>query len=179
FIKCYNPDNRHQRSETERFKKFTYDEVVTRDKTNLDIFWLKDESITDLDNLPNPEVIAAEIVDNLEGALESFKIVQEALTLSVGHEDSKAESKPKPFDIMLAVGGILERGFTRGEMVTAKLLYLAQEIFGAPLGISFSKQNFGPYDPKIKKALGAAKKQQYLTLKKVGEQEVCWAIGGF
>ncbi|EDK72563.1 N-6 DNA methylase [candidate division TM7 genomosp. GTL1] len=46
FIKCYNPDNRHQRSETERFKKFTYDEVVTRDKTNLDIFWLKDESIT-------------------------------------------------------------------------------------------------------------------------------------
>jgi type I restriction enzyme M protein len=79
FVKCYNPDNRHQRKETERFKKFTYDEIIARDKTNLDIFWLKDESLTNLDNLPEPEVIAAEIIENLAGALESFRTVQEAL----------------------------------------------------------------------------------------------------
>lgn len=80
FIKCYSPANRHQRSETERFKKFTYDEIIARDKTNLDIFWPKDESLTDLANLPEPEVIAAEIVENLEADLESFKIAQEALS---------------------------------------------------------------------------------------------------
>jgi type I restriction enzyme M protein len=79
FVKSYNPEDRHKRTETERFKKFTYDEIVERDKTNLDIFWLKDDSLTDLDNLPEPEIIAAEIVENLEAALESFKSVQESL----------------------------------------------------------------------------------------------------
>lgn len=79
FVKSYNPDNRHQRKETERFKKFTHDEIITRDKTNLDVFWLKDDSLTDLDNLPEPEIIAAEIIENLESALESFRTVQEAL----------------------------------------------------------------------------------------------------
>ncbi len=57
----------------------TYDEVIERDKTNLDIFWLKDDSLTDLDNLPEPEIIAAEIIENLESALESFKAVAESL----------------------------------------------------------------------------------------------------
>lgn len=80
FVKCYNPSNRHQRTETERFRKFTYDEILARDKTNLDIFWLKDDSLTDLDNLPEPEIIAAEIIENLEAALESFKNVADALS---------------------------------------------------------------------------------------------------
>ncbi len=62
FVKSYNPDNRYQRTETERFKKLTYDEIVSLDKTNLDIFWLKDDSLTDLDNLPEPAIIAAEII---------------------------------------------------------------------------------------------------------------------
>lgn len=84
FVKCYNPDNRNQRSEAERFKKFTYDEIAARDKTNLDIFWLKDESLADLDSLPEPEVIAAEIIENLESALESFKTVQESLKSQQG-----------------------------------------------------------------------------------------------
>ncbi len=44
FIKCYNPDNRFDRKETERFKAFTYDELLQRDKVSLDIFWLKDEN---------------------------------------------------------------------------------------------------------------------------------------
>ncbi|MHB8336372.1 MAG: type I restriction-modification system subunit M [Ignavibacteriaceae bacterium] len=79
FINCYNPKNRFKRKETERFKKFTYDEIVARDKTNLDIFWLKDESLGDLDNLPDPDVLAIEIVENLEAGLESFKEIIEQL----------------------------------------------------------------------------------------------------
>ena len=80
FEKCYNPENRHDRNESERFKAFTYDELVQRDKVNLDILWLKDESLEDSENLPDPEVLAAEIVENLETALEEFRSVQEDLT---------------------------------------------------------------------------------------------------
>lgn len=78
FIKCYNPENRHDRQESERFKSFTYDELIQRDKISLDIFWLRDESLEDMDNLPDPDVLAAEIADNLEAALEQFRgIVEE------------------------------------------------------------------------------------------------------
>jgi len=73
FINCYNPQNRHQREETERFKRFTYDEIISRDKTSLDIFWLKDDSLTDLDNLPDPDVLVEDIIENLESSLESLK----------------------------------------------------------------------------------------------------------
>ena len=52
---------------------FTYDEIITRDKTSLDITWLKDKSPADLDNLPDPDEWAADIVENLESALESFR----------------------------------------------------------------------------------------------------------
>jgi type I restriction enzyme M protein len=65
FIQCYNPDNRHQREETERFKAFTYDEIIQRDKVSLDIFWLKDESLEDTENLPDPDVLAQEKVLSL------------------------------------------------------------------------------------------------------------------
>lgn len=82
FITLYNPQNRHKRSETwneqnedGRWRKFTYDEIVSRDKTNLDIFWLKDQSLTDLDNLPDPDVLANEIIENIEAGLESFREV--------------------------------------------------------------------------------------------------------
>lgn len=79
FVTCYNADNRSKRQESERFKRFSAMELLERDKTNLDIFWLKDDSLTDLDNLPAPEVIAAEIVENLEAALEQFGNVVEML----------------------------------------------------------------------------------------------------
>ena len=79
FIKCYNPENRHFRQEAERFKSFSYDELIQRDKVSLDIFWLKDESLEDLDNLPEPDVLAAEIADNLEAALEQFRGIVEEL----------------------------------------------------------------------------------------------------
>ena len=72
FIACYNPTNRLERKETERFKAFTYDQLMQRDKVNLDIFWLKDESLEDTENLPPPDVIAREIAENLEDALEQF-----------------------------------------------------------------------------------------------------------
>ena len=70
FVACYNPENRIQREETERFHRFTYDELVKRDKANLDIFWLRDESMEDTAALPPPAVIAYEILEDLRGALE-------------------------------------------------------------------------------------------------------------
>ena len=80
FINCYNPTNRHQRQETwsednpdGRWRKFTYKEIIARDKTNLDIFWLKDDTLTDLDNLPDPDILAGEIIDNIEAGLASFR----------------------------------------------------------------------------------------------------------
>jgi type I restriction enzyme M protein len=79
FVTCYNPANRQERKETDRFKSFTYDELLARDKASLDIFWLRDESLEDTDNLPPPEVIAAEIVEDLQAALAEFTAVAESL----------------------------------------------------------------------------------------------------
>jgi len=79
FIKCFNPENRMERKETERFKAFTYDELMQRDKVSLDIFWLKDESLEDSENLPSPDIIASEIIENLESALEQFNGIYENL----------------------------------------------------------------------------------------------------
>lgn len=64
--------SRHERKEPERFKSFSYEELTKRDKLNLDIFWLKDESLEDSANLPDPDVIAAEIVEDLQAALAQF-----------------------------------------------------------------------------------------------------------
>lgn len=75
FVKCYNPANRHKRKETERFKCFPYDEFIKRDKASLDIFWLKDESLEGSANLPDPDVIAAEIVEDLQAALDEFALI--------------------------------------------------------------------------------------------------------
>jgi type I restriction enzyme M protein len=72
FVACYHPENRHERTETERFKSFAYDDLIKRDKLNLDIFWLKDESLEDSANLPAPDVIAAEIMEDLQAALGQF-----------------------------------------------------------------------------------------------------------
>ena len=79
FVACYNPKNRHKRTESERFKAFTYDELTKRDKVNLDIFWLKDEALEESANLPSPELIAAEITADLEAAMEQFASIAEDL----------------------------------------------------------------------------------------------------
>jgi type I restriction enzyme M protein len=81
FITCYHASNRNLRKETfdavtnpeGRWRKFGYDEIIARDKTSLDISWLKDQSLADLDNLPDPDDIAADIIENLEAGLESFR----------------------------------------------------------------------------------------------------------
>lgn len=88
FIECYAPKNRHKRKPTwdaeknpeGRWRKYTYEELTARDKTSLDVFWLKDKSLTDLDNLPEPDVIAEEIIENLEAGLASFRAVLKGLT---------------------------------------------------------------------------------------------------
>lgn len=82
FIDCYRPRNRHERVESERFKYFDYDTLTQRDKASLDLFWLKDDSLDNLDDLPPPDVLAQEIVEHLEAALLSFREVAAGLPKS-------------------------------------------------------------------------------------------------
>jgi len=86
FVELYNQKNRHNRIETwsgenpnGRWRKYNYEEIINRDKTSMDIFWIKDESLTDLDNLPDPDILAAEIVENIEAGLESFREIVNGL----------------------------------------------------------------------------------------------------
>ena len=76
--------------ETARFRRFTYDELTQRDKANLDIFWLRDESLEDSENLPPPDVIAEEIMEDLRAALEHM----EEIAADLGDEVATAD----PFD---------------------------------------------------------------------------------
>lgn len=105
FVKCYNPEDRHHRKATwketktpspqpsprrgegvvgneGRWRSYSYDELISRDKASLDIFWLKDESLEASDNLPDPDVIALEIVEDLEAALEQFREIVGDLGIS-------------------------------------------------------------------------------------------------
>jgi type I restriction enzyme M protein len=82
FVALYQAGNRQQRQPTwspetpdGRWRAYSYDELVARDKTSLDIFWLKDDSLADSDNLPAPGVIALEIVEDLQAALVQFKLI--------------------------------------------------------------------------------------------------------
>jgi len=79
FVACYHPENRTERMESERFNAFPYEELTKRDKANLDIFWLKDDALEESANLPAPGVIAQEIMDDLEAALEQFAAIAEDL----------------------------------------------------------------------------------------------------
>jgi type I restriction enzyme M protein len=79
FIAAYQAEDRSKRTETERFKPFTYDELIRRDKVSLDLIWLRDESLEDSDHLPPPDVLAQEIVEDLEAALSEFAQIAESL----------------------------------------------------------------------------------------------------
>jgi type I restriction enzyme M protein len=86
FIQCYHPENRYERTETwseenpdGRWRKFPVEDILSRDKTSLDIFWIKDKALADLDNLPEPDVLADDIIENLQSALESFQELQAQL----------------------------------------------------------------------------------------------------
>ena len=76
FISVYNPDNREDRVETERFRAFSYEELIEREHVNLDIFWLREDSVEDAADLPSPDVLVAEITENLETALAQFQNIQ-------------------------------------------------------------------------------------------------------
>ncbi len=78
FVACYHAEN-PERTQSERFKSFPYEELLKRDKVNLDIFWLKDESLEDSANLPDPGVLALEIAEELEAALTQFATIAEDL----------------------------------------------------------------------------------------------------
>ncbi|AWN22130.1 DNA methyltransferase [Deinococcus irradiatisoli] len=90
FVAAYHADDRDQRQESERFKVFTLDEVLARDKVNLDIFWLKDDTLEEGSDLPAPHLLAAEIVESLEAALEEFRQVSDELGDSVSEESVAA-----------------------------------------------------------------------------------------
>jgi len=82
FVRLYNPANRHDRQATwsddnpdGRWRAYSYDELIARDKVSLDITWLRDESLEEAANLPDPDVIALEIVEDLRAALEEFELI--------------------------------------------------------------------------------------------------------
>jgi type I restriction enzyme M protein len=87
FVTLYNANNRQQRQATwsveqpeGRWRAYSFDEIVARDKASLDIFWLKDDSLADSDNLPPPGVIAQEIVEDLQAALDQFRLIASDLS---------------------------------------------------------------------------------------------------
>ena len=93
FISCYHPENRYERTETwsednpeGRWRKFDVKDILERDKTSLDIFWIKDKSLADLDNLPSPDVLADDIIENLQSALESFQELKAQLGMGEAEE---------------------------------------------------------------------------------------------
>ena len=86
FVTCYNPQNRHERAATWSpeqptgcWRAYTYAELLARDKVSLDIFWLRDESLEDSASLPEPDVLAGEIVQDLQAALAQFAAIAEDL----------------------------------------------------------------------------------------------------
>jgi len=79
FVTCYQPGKLHRRKPTwseqnpeGRWRCYGYDELLERDKLSLDLFWIKDRSLTDTDSLPAPGILATELADDLETILEQF-----------------------------------------------------------------------------------------------------------
>lgn len=100
FVKVYKPGAIGERRQTwseknpdGRWRKFEYDELAKRDKLNLDLFWIKDESLEDSDSLPDPDVLAAEIVEDLQDALEQFAAVAAALGERAGSETPAVDAE--------------------------------------------------------------------------------------
>jgi type I restriction enzyme M protein len=98
FVEAFKPGTRQERVESDRFKSFSYDELMERDKASLDIFWLRDDSLEDAGSLPSPDILAAEIVEDLEAALSEFAEI--ALSLapanSVDMTETVRVANPEP-----------------------------------------------------------------------------------
>ncbi len=99
FVECYRPGDRHKRKATwseespgGRWRPYTYDEIVNRDKVSLDLFWLRDESLEDSGNLPAPHILAQEIADDLRWALAQIEDVLGDLEQRI---DGDARSTPQ------------------------------------------------------------------------------------
>ena len=90
FVECYRAGRQHERAEIwseanpeGRWRSYAYDDLLKRDKLSLDLFWLKDKSLTDTDSLPPPDVLATEIADDLATALEQFTKIAARLSKPV------------------------------------------------------------------------------------------------
>ena len=90
FVGCYRAGRQHERAEIwseanseGRWRSYAYDDLLKRDKLSLDLFWLKDKSLTDMDSLPPPDVLATEIADDLATALEQFTKIAARLSKPV------------------------------------------------------------------------------------------------
>jgi len=97
FVKLYLPASRgsaqasrqptwSEKNPNGRWRSYDYEELIARDKASLDIFWLKDDSLEDSENLPEPGVLAAEIIEDLQAALEQFREIAEDLGEEVEEE---------------------------------------------------------------------------------------------
>jgi type I restriction enzyme M protein len=89
FVACYRPENRAERTQTwsedepnGQWRVFAYDELIAQDKVSLDLSWVRDESLDDGADLDDPDVIALEIIEDLQVALEEFALIQADLTPS-------------------------------------------------------------------------------------------------
>ena len=105
FVTCYNPKNRHERKPTYdpktnpqgRWRVYGYEELLQRDKVSLDLLWLKDDSLEDSANLPEPHVIAAEIAEDLQAAAEQFALIANDLQSRMKKPAPEDEEKKGPF----------------------------------------------------------------------------------
>jgi type I restriction enzyme M protein len=101
FVACYNPGNRHQRKSTYdpktnpqgRWRSYEYGELLQRDKVSLDLLWVKDESLEDSTNLPEPHVLAAEIAEDLQAAAEQFALIANDLQGRMKQQRSEGDGK--------------------------------------------------------------------------------------
>ncbi|MGV9988889.1 N-6 DNA methylase [Streptomyces olivaceus] len=96
FVAAYRsgePPSSRVESEDENgpFKKFTYDELLARDKVNLDITWMKAPALDDADSGLPPEVIAEEIVRDLQSALNEFTAIARSLGSDVDVPEAQVE----------------------------------------------------------------------------------------
>lgn len=118
FVTCYRPKSSGKPKETDQFHRFTYDELMARDKASLDIFWLRDDSLDDVDNRPAPSVIAAEIIEDLEAALAEFAQVADSLSADSHSSTEGSRLLPKQLEGGIArverVGSRTRRGGSLG-----------------------------------------------------------------
>ncbi len=155
FVACYQASNRSKRKESERFRKFDVADLLKRDKLNLDILWLKDDSLEDVNSLPPPDEIAIEIVENLQAALEAFQAVADDLQkpqapVVVDIADARRKRDASRAAVGCYVIGKLADTPTFGRTVEMKLLYLAEAHLGLELEGQPIRDAAGPYDPWIR-----------------------------